>query len=107
MLARVPAKIRFVSVEPMLEAVELYPYFFKCSGCGQVPCACKGLTIHQVIVGGESGRGFRPMDIEWLKAIEAECDHAGVALFVKQDSGQFPGKQGRIPDRLWARKEMP
>ena len=106
-LARVPAKVRFVSVEPLLSPVELYPYFFKCSGCGAQPCTCKGLAINQVIVGGESGPNYRPMEIDWLKNIAAECDHVGARLFVKQDSGQFPGKQGRIPGALWARKEMP
>jgi protein gp37 len=106
-LARVPAKVRFVSVEPLLERVELYPFFFECSGCGQSPCACKGLAIHQVIVGGESGPGFRPMDMDWLLSLETECDAAGVSLFVKQDSGPRPGMQGRIPEHLWNRKEMP
>ena len=88
-LARVPAKVRFVSVEPMLGPVDLRPYFFKCSGaCVPTPedpiCACKGLAIHQIIVGGESGPGARPMDLAWARDLVAQCQHTGAACFVKQ-----------------------
>jgi len=41
------------------------------------------------------------MQIEWLESIVEQCEAAGVPVFVKQDSGRYPGKQGRIPDRLW------
>ena len=60
-----------------------------------------------VVIGGESGRGHRPMKIEWLESIVEECREANVPVFVKQDSGSLPGKQGRIPDDLWALKEFP
>lgn len=38
----------------------------------------------QVVVGGESGPGARPMDIAWVRSIVAQCKAAGVACFVKQ-----------------------
>ena len=60
-----------------------------------------------VIGGGESGPGHRPMKVEWVQSIADQCAAAGVPLFVKQDSGPRPGQQGRLPDSLWARKEMP
>ena len=36
-----------------------------------------------------------------------QCQAAGVAVFVKQDSGRFPGKQGRLPDALWSLQRFP
>ena len=115
-LARVPAKVRFVSVEPMLEAVDLRPWL----GCphkgdedGDICCPeCgypreKSRWIHWVIVGGESGAGFRPMEIPWLESLAQQCSVARVPRGVKQASNLRPGQQGRIPDELWARKEMP
>ena len=63
-------------------------------------------SISWVVVGGESGAGHRTMKLEWLESVVAQCDAAGVPVFVKQDSGRRPGKQGRIPDEWWTRKEM-
>ena len=88
-LARVPAKVRFISAEPLLGPLDLKPYFFKCSGtCVPTPenptCACKGLAIHQVIIGGESGPGARPMDLAWARDLVGQCQKAGTACFVKQ-----------------------
>jgi protein gp37 len=59
------------------------------------------LKIDWIIVGGESGPNHRPMQLEWLESIVEQCQSAGVPVFVKQDSGLYPGQQGRIPDRLW------
>lgn len=83
-LLQVPAKVRFVSAEPLLGPLDLKPYFFKCTGCGYKPCVCKGIAIHQVIIGGESGPGARPMDIAWARDLISQCDSAGVPVFVKQ-----------------------
>lgn len=60
-----------------------------------------------IVVGGESGPGHRPMELAWLEQIAAQCDAAKVPLYVKQDSGSKPDRQGRIPDALWARKAWP
>ena len=90
-LRRIPASVRFLSLEPLLGPLEDLPL--------------EG--IHWAIVGGESGRKRRPMDLEWVESIALQCDAAGVALFVKQDEGRFPGRQGRLPDHLWSRKELP
>ena len=40
--------------------------------------------INWVIVGGESGSGARPMNIQWIRRIIADCKNAGVRCFVKQ-----------------------
>jgi protein gp37 len=82
-LLRVPAKVRFVSAEPLLGPVDLLPYFHKCS-CEGKPCVCKGLAIHWIIAGGESGPGARPMDLAWTRGLVGQCQRAGVPVFVKQ-----------------------
>mgnify|MGYP001581389270 CR=1 FL=1 len=87
-LLRVPARVRFVSAEPLLGPLDLKPYFFKCTGCVPTPenplCACKGLAIHQVICGAESGPGARPMDLAWAKSLRDQCQTSGVPFFMKQ-----------------------
>lgn len=89
-----PAAMRFISFEPLLERVEFAEY------------ARTGL-LHWAITGGESGPNYRSSEVEWTANIVATCDQYGIAPFVKQDSGARPGKQGRLPDYLWKRKEYP
>lgn len=70
-LRKVPATIRFLSVEPLLEDV-----------------GALDLTgIHWVIVGGESGPKARPMRKAWALAIQQQCEAQGVAFFFKQWGG--------------------
>lgn len=67
-LRKIPASIRFLSLEPLLEDL-----------------GALDLTgIHWIIVGGESGPDARPMDIAWVRTIVGQCRDAGVACFVKQ-----------------------
>jgi len=70
-LRDIPAKIRFLSVEPLLEDVGTLDL--------------RG--IHWVIVGGESGHGARPMKPEWADNVRDQCERAGVAFFFKQWGG--------------------
>lgn len=70
-LRQVPAKVRFLSVEPLLERLG--------------PIDLTG--IHWVIVGGESGPKARPMKLEWLTDIQDQCTRADVAFFFKQWGG--------------------
>lgn len=81
-LAGIPAKVRFLSCEPLLEDL------------GDLPL--KG--IDWVIVGGESGPGFRPIEIPWITAIRDQCRKAGVAFFFKQWGGLRPKALGRELD---------
>jgi protein gp37 len=69
-LRQVPAKIRFLSCEPLVGPLEL-----NLDG------------IHWVLIGGESGRGYRPMNLEWARGILQQCEAAKVACFVKQLGG--------------------
>jgi protein gp37 len=64
------ALTRFISAEPLIG-----------------PLTNLDLTgIHWVIVGGESGPGYRSMDMQWARNIRDQCVEAGVAYFFKQDS---------------------
>lgn len=74
-----PAAVRFISAEPLL---------------GPLPSL--DLTgIDQLIVGGESGPGARPMELDWARDLVAQCRAAGVAPFVKQ----FGAHYGTADDR--------
>lgn len=69
-LLSTPAAVRFLSVEPMLEGIDLTPFLVD--------------ELHWVIVGGESGRGARPFDVQWARDIIGDCRTAGIPVFVKQ-----------------------
>lgn len=92
-LRQVPAAVRFVSIEPMIGPVDVRP-----GGAGD---------LHQAIFGGESGPGHETLDLDALARGVAAARDRGCAIFVKQDSGPYPGRQGRIPEDLWALKELP
>lgn len=114
-LLATPAAVRFLSLEPLLGPVNLHVASdFSSLGHGpswMLPLASGsgGFTaiISWVIVGGESGPGFRLSKIEWIESVVAQCRAAGLPCFVKQDSGLRPGMQGRLPNELWAVKQFP
>lgn len=70
-LRKVEARIRFLSVEPLLEEL------------GELDLS----GIHWVIVGGESGHKARPMHEEWVTKVKEQADATGVAFFFKQWGG--------------------
>mgnify|MGYP001565121779 CR=1 FL=1 len=109
LLLRTPAAVRFLSVEPMLERIDLHldRCSYYCDHDSEGGGHRRERTIDWAIFGGESGPGFRPMDPAWLADGVRQCREAGIAAFVKQDSGPRPGMQGRIGDDLWAVKEFP
>jgi len=78
-LVRIPARVRFLSVEPMLGPIDLAAAAFNgADSFGSMP------GIHWVIFGGESGPGARPCNVEWIRDGVRQCRAAGVAPFVKQ-----------------------
>ena len=93
-LTSMPSPVRFLSVEPLLAAVDLLPYV---------------RSLEWVIVGGESGPRARPMDGTWVRTLRAQCLASRVAFFFKQwgeydDNGDRVGRRraGRLLDgRLW------
>lgn len=85
-LRRVPARIRFVSFEPLLG-----------------PISDPDLSdIHWAIVGGESGPRSRPMDALWVEDLREACAKQNVAFFFKQWGGPSKKKAGRLlQGRTW------
>ena len=79
------AAIKFLSVEPLLGALDLSYWLTE----SIVP------QLQWVIVGGESGPGARPMKEEWVTPILAECEAAGVAFLFKQWGGVDKHATGR------------
>lgn len=86
-LLRCPAAVRFLSVEPLLEAVDL-SFWLDRARYNAVYASGKRLdrigTVDWVIVGGESGAKARPCDIAWIRSVVTQCKGAGVPCFVKQ-----------------------
>lgn len=89
-LRAVPAKVRFLSLEPLL---------------GPVP-SLNLAGIDWVIVGGESGPHSRPINGEWVLEIKEHCQKAGVPFFFKQWGGTNKKKTGRLlQGKIWS--QMP
>jgi protein gp37 len=85
-LTRIPAVIRFLSLEPLLGPIPRLPL----SG------------IDWVIVGGESGPAARPPGAKWVFQIRDRCEQFRVAFFFKQWGGVNKKKCGRHLDgRTW------
>ena len=82
MLQQVPAAIRFLSCEPLLEDLP--------------DLALDGISW--VIVGGESGAGARPMDAEWVRNIRQQCRRGRIPFFFKQWGGIHKKAAGRELD---------
>jgi protein gp37 len=98
-LLRVPARVRFLSCEPLLEAVNLEAVFSVYDKHGEPSgprCNLDGTpSVSWVIVGGESGHNARPFDLAWARSIVRQCADAGVACFVKQ-MGDAPVDSARV-----------
>ena len=92
-LSKIPAKVRFISAEPLLDWIFMPHLFWEDKD-----------KLHWIIVGGESGPNYRQMDLEWARDIRDYCKYYDVAFFMKQDSGPKPGMRGRIPDNLWVQE---
>jgi protein gp37 len=99
LLLQTPAAVRFVSIEPLLDPVDIegalgfsfldptYGYHY------EVP------AVNWIIVGGETGPGARPMHPDWARGVRDQCTVAGVRFFFKQMSRKAP-----IPDDLMIRE---
>ncbi len=80
-LLSVPAAVRFLSCEPLLEPVDLSFWLDEDENGFSWRT---GNAIQWVIIGGESGNGARPFHTEWARALIAQCREGDVAPFVKQ-----------------------
>lgn len=81
-LLKIPARVRFLSCEPLLGPVDL-----SFGNPKWRTAESYHAEIHWVICGGESGPKARPMQIEWAQSLRQQCQSAGVAFFMKQLGG--------------------
>ena len=95
-LLEIPARVRFLSCEPLLGLVDLGlddPIRYVQAGGLPPPDP----IVHWVIAGGESGPGARPMHPAWARSLRDQCVEAGVAFHFKQWGAWEPG--GTLPRR--------
>lgn len=82
-LLKIPAKVRFLSVEPMLEVIEFSDVTKRADWKSQLgKKAFDG--IDWVICGGESGPKKRAFHCDWARSLRDQCKAAGVPFFFKQ-----------------------
>jgi protein gp37 len=111
-LATIPAKVKFLSCEPLLGPLNLFGPALNDTGpfgsawtkrCVQYSTDYGAGTeydveltqaVDWVIVGSESGPGARPMDISWARSLVEQCRDAKVPCFVKQIANEHDKKGG-------------
>lgn len=85
-LLETSAGVRFLSIEPMLGDVDITPF---------LP------ALDWVIAGGESGPRARPLHVDWLYKIVAQCKSAGVPVHVKQLGKRVHDSGCASPNQRW------
>ena len=105
-LLHTPAAIRWVSIEPMIEPIDVGWALWRCQDCGGSgwvsdgiggePCGCDSLRgLDWVVVGGESGPEGRTrwMDPDWAREVLQDCRRREVSFYCKQmtDHAEMPG----------------
>ena len=115
-LLTIPAR-NFLSMEPLLELVDLWPYLVDCLACDsegatagghvtpQEYHTCGRPTADWIIVGGESGPHARPFDVGWARDLIGQCQAAGVPVFMKQ-LGSNPRVTKPAPCEKWPDSEI-
>lgn len=82
-LAQIPARVRFISAEPLLGPLDLRPWL--------------GSSIDWVITGGESGPKARPASPAWFRSLMLQCMEKEVAFHFKQWGDWAPGDGVNLP----------
>jgi protein gp37 len=98
-LLSVPARVRFLSCEPLLGSIEFSDVSRRSDAARMLgKPALSG--IHWVIAGGESGPGARPMHPAWARSLRDQCKAASVAFFMKQMGGVRKSAMPPIPQDI-------
>lgn len=92
-LAAIPAKVRFLSMEPLLEAIDLRA--LKTDYNGRLNAFLHD-RIQWVIVGGESGTGARAMQAAWARSLRDQCSEFGIPFHFKQWGEWAPYDRSRM-----------
>ena len=111
-LLKCDAKSRWLSLEPLLGEIDLLEYLCDhkaCNDWGSGTCdneTCPSRKINWVVVGAESGKDARPCELEWIEDIVAQCQAAGVPVFVKQIhlNGKLVTDISKFPEHLQIRQ---
>jgi protein gp37 len=123
-LLQIPARIRWISAEPLLESVDIRKWLspWTCSNCNFHGSECENNSqecpncgiangwsmdlgfkfpsrgganlIDWVVVGGESGSNARPMHPDWVRSLRDQCVSAGVPFLFKQWGEWAPDNKG-------------
>lgn len=102
MLLEVPARVRFLSVEPLVGPVDLTRWLWQNDTDTGAPAPRAEPLVHWVIVGGESGHRARPCDVAWVRSIVSQCREALVPVFVKQMGAKpYTDQRTRLPGEDW------
>lgn len=118
-LLAVPARVRFLSMEPLLGPVTLREVqsdmceIDALTGNHGVLRPLRGRSeakVHWVICGGESGTGARPMHPDWARGLRDQCKAAGVPFLFKQWGEWAPGEnvelqRGTVATAKWFNAE--
>lgn len=83
-LLNIPAKVRFLSCEPLLGPVDLSAFIGRVPNITGERIDPYNFGLDWVIAGGESGPKARPMHPDWARSIRDQCAAAGVAYHFKQ-----------------------
>ncbi len=100
LLLHVPANVRWISVEPMLEAIDLSDWLCPISYFeidGEAEPDIDPSEIDWVVLGGESGPNCRPMQVKWAREVRNECQLSGTPFFMKQLGGR-PNRREKLED---------
>ena len=121
-LLETPAAVRWLSMEPLLGPVGVNSIStFRYRGAEVLDALTGTLSgmfgdycpivlpkLDWIVVGGESGPGWRPMDIAWVRSLRAQCRAAGVPFYLKQLSpvagNRAVGDIDAFPDDLRVRE---
>ena len=99
-LLQIPAKIHWLSMEPLLGAIDIERYllssFDKAAHNAQMlGTECRADKLDWIVVGGESGSKARPMHPNWTRSLRDQCAEAGVPFMFKQ-WGEYCGGTDRL-----------
>ena len=85
LLLQCPAEIRWVSAEPLLGPIDFQDQRGWLEPFQDIdPALRRTPRLNWIVVGGESGPGARPSNVDWIRGVVRQCGEASVPVFVKQ-----------------------
>ena len=105
-LIKVPAAVRWLSVEPLLGPANLGLFGTMPKDVRQNYTPAYN-CIDWIVVGGESGKNRRDCGVDAILDVVRQCQEAEVPVWVKQDCHMLPGQHGRIPQEIFGLKQLP